>query len=201
MADRPDWHAQTLIKGSHVGTLTPVAVDALGNLLALMQGSFGGAPKTIATDTNGVMLANLYAQDLAYLKVRPVYGKVQAVYETGKNCPNAAQTTLISIAGRGALVNSFIGRTAGVDIRNLAVRLVVDGVAIDMFTYGGLDSFGLLKVPGSIMQAVVYDSLHHSYWAMIGPGITFESSLLIAIYNTIGYDAIMEAYVFYALVP
>lgn len=54
-----DWTQLIQLMGQYAGTPTLVAVDAAGNIIAIMKGEYGGALKTLATDAGGRLIAIL----------------------------------------------------------------------------------------------------------------------------------------------
>jgi len=60
----PDHTKITLLKGAAPdGSLVTLAVDASGNILAVLKGEYGGVLKTVQTDVNGLLLAKIYDPD------------------------------------------------------------------------------------------------------------------------------------------
>ena len=56
--DRPDYTDVTLIKGTDAdGNLVTIAVDAAGNIIAVMKGEYAGTLKTLAADDQGRLIA------------------------------------------------------------------------------------------------------------------------------------------------
>lgn len=60
----PDYTKITLLKGAAPdGSLVTLAVDASGNILAVLKGEYAGVLKTVQTDVNGMLLAKIYDPD------------------------------------------------------------------------------------------------------------------------------------------
>lgn len=55
----PDWTQLIQLMGQYDSTPTLVAVDANGNIIAIMKGEYAGTLKTLATDADGRLLAVL----------------------------------------------------------------------------------------------------------------------------------------------
>jgi hypothetical protein len=184
------------------GDLQDVLLDTAGNLSALIRGDNSGTLKTIAVDANGIMKANLSAQDLAYLKVRPVYGNVQAVSTSIVTCPNSAETEIFAVSGKGATVGGSLDMSTGNTLSSVSLwRLYIDGVRI---LNSSLDTFyfhNWLRPGQSPLYALKYYNDFSKWFVGITPGITFESSLSIGLRNDTGADITIIPYVFYALVP
>lgn len=69
-AGRPDYNLSTVIKGqSPSGTLVPVALDASGNLVALVTGSDGISLHTVAVDSSGQLIMVPRGQSGNYMSV------------------------------------------------------------------------------------------------------------------------------------
>ena len=78
----PDWYSSVAMYGKFAeegedDKYITVGVDALGNMLALMQGKLDDVYTPIAVDAQGVMRANIILQDLIPLTIRSIYGRVE----------------------------------------------------------------------------------------------------------------------------
>lgn len=201
MADRPDWCGQVLIKGMYGTTLTPIAVDVLGNLLALIQGNHLGTPTTIQTDGNGVMLANLYAQDLNYLKVRPIYGQHRIGDGPDVHVDDTTWTDVLTLTGKGSILQGYFYFYEAFDPALQWFRFSIDGTSFNLLNVAGAytkTSFGLSATP---FYSVAYDPVNNIFLTGIRGPINFETSLVVQAYQSSGSLKHAYAYLYYALVP
>jgi hypothetical protein len=201
MADRPDWCGQVLIKGQYLSTLVPVGVDANGNLLALMQGDFGGVLKTIQVDANGIMKANLAAQDLNYLKVRPTYGQIIKLTDSRTLASAAGFTDIFSITGKGAVLGGWAAFTAGFAANAQYYKITVDGAIVENAGPDILYTDNLIHDPSFPLSALFYDPASLTFGVQIGNPIPFETSFLFSTHQDSGGIKAFSAWVYYALVP
>ena len=201
MSDRPDWHAQTLIKGSYGGTLIPIAVDAAGNLLALIQGDYLGTPITVQTDVNGLIKVNLTVQDLNYMKMRPVYGQRRFDSFGDTLASSSAWTDVFSIAGRGAVIGGWIGFTAGFNANAQYYAMDVDGATIVENSPDVFYTDNLIHDANYPLSSLYYDPVGKTFILMIGTAITFETSFVLAAHQDSGSPQYLGSEIYYALVP
>ncbi len=201
MVDRPDWHAQVLIKGAYGTTLVPVGVDDLGNLLAVIKGDYSGTLIPVAVDATGVMKVNLTFQDLSYLKVRPVYGQRRFDSFGDTLASSAAWTDVFSITGRGAVLSGWIGFTAGFNANCQYYAMDVDGATIVETTPDVLYTDNLIQKNDYPLSSLYYDPVGKTFTLMIGTAITFESSFVLAAHQDSGSPQWFGSEIYYALVP
>ena len=189
------------MKGYDGAALRDVKVDEEGNMLAIMKGLFGATLKTIAVDTDGIMKANLSAQDLDWLTVRPVYGETRVISGAGTAVASGATTSLLSVAGKGAVLGGYLLLLDPDTQTGNALHLKIEGVEI--FNQS-LANINLMSILGkSQLPFYVY------YWRVDAPmcgigissGYTFETSVELLYENT-GPNTVTVPFVFYyALVP
>jgi len=198
---RPDFHPAMLLEGKYGTNLVPVLVDAYGQLFAVMKGAYGTTLKTIATDSNGVMLANLSAQDLDFLRVRPTYGQGRFYGSGWIVVPNVTLTTIITIAGRGAILGGFLSYEDGLvpDAQNWYV--LTDGAAFAQDTPDSAYNNGQIMDLDYPLSVSRFDTLNNIYRLQLGKGITFESSFVIKTYHNYGGAKNANAVLYYALKP
>jgi hypothetical protein len=172
-------------------------------MLAKILGQYGAELKTIAVDANGVMKANLSAQDLDFLRVRPVYGSAKRAYSS-INCLTGQETSLISITGRGATIGGF--GTFNPDSYGIyyQLKLYVDGTLIQDLTVDELQSYNIQdydRMPIYILRYLMGASNPFEVEFGISPRITFESSIELKFYNGGPTARYVSTYFYYALVP
>lgn len=190
------------MQGENDGGLITIAVDGAGNIISVMKGDFSGALKTIAVDTDGIMKANLSAQALDFLTVRPSYGESvrKAGYE--ETVVEDEEATLITVAGRGAILGGQIRWSMVVDAPGALFgrvytenSLVCNTSVLDLYNYNIREGN---KWPLFVAQ---YDPTSLTYSIGISPGTTFETDLDIKVYNDGAETLEVWAELFYALVP
>lgn len=199
---RPDWFGTIVSAGKYNSTYVPIAVDENGNLVALMQGEYGTVLKTIAVDEDGVMLANLSAQDLDFQTVRPAYG--ESVVVNGSKVITAGNTiSITTVSGRGVTLGGWYQWGIGGGISMTALDLIVktDDTLLEQITAGELhDGYDYTPI-NHPLTLQIYDNVNRDYRVALAPGLTFESSLEMAAYNSYGSDITVAYYLFYALTP
>lgn len=189
------------MKGAYGEVLKDIAVDTNGNIIAMMKGEYSGALKTIALDTNGIMKANLSVQDLDFLTVRPAYGNA-CLEGDSKICPDGDVTTLETISGRGVTCGGWCAWSSGNDVSGVVVQILVDGNLLAYSSAASLYALGITKPDVSPTFLTKYiENTVNSYTVGIDIGITFESSYVVKISNSTGFDVTVGYFLFYALTP
>lgn len=183
------------------GALQDVLLDTSGNMQTVVKGDYSGTLKTVAVDTNGVLKANLSAQDLNYLKVRPVYGGLNFEAISSVAIPNSTWTEIKSVTGKGAVISgrAYFGEYFASAQQQF--RFKIDGVAAGSYTVENLNSLNYLPGQGSPMFIAFYNDVSYNYKIGFGPGITFETSFAIEAYQNSGAAKTGYTNFFYALVP
>jgi hypothetical protein len=201
VADRPDWHAQVLIKGQYGATLVPVGVDDLGNLLAVIKGDFAGVLKTVAVDTDGLLLTNISRQGLDWLRVRPMYGQHKSLDSGTVSVNDQAWTTILSVSGQGTILSGWFMFFEGAQIAGQAIRIKIDGVT---FISDDISSLFIRTMP-----FMIFDPVYALRWnetdleatvGIAGP-LNFETSFSIEGWQKTGGAVNSRALIYYALVP
>ena len=193
-------NSQREIQGENGGGLVTVAVDAQGRIISLMHGDFGGVIKTIAVDTNGVMKANLVAQDVAKLYAYVTSGKAETLaYEGTTNNMLIADGVMISEHGTilgGYCAMKIAGPAAPYDIEvkvdgdSLGKLLVSEWIELG-HTKGNGFPFTVLTAPKSVGEWTVVQFAHD---------IAFDTSFQFLIHNN--FDSIdYQCDVHYAVTP
>lgn len=196
---RPDWYSNVALSGQYDTTLIPVIVDSDGHILAAMKGDYAGALKTVAVDTNGIMKANLFVQDLAELITRPKYGEGQ---QAARNAAvNASDfTDLANIDGRGILYGGTVRLQTTTDQYQDFVYVYIDGNAYQWKAFVNMNRFGFIRPDAPTLVLTCYDRVHYEFACTLPGNITFETNLTIKYYENGGNTPIVNSQVCYALV-
>jgi len=197
---RQDWSISALVKGLYGTTLVPLGLTADGYMVALIMGDYAGALKTVATDADGLLLTNISKQGLDFLRVRPVYGELKRAFAIVSVPGTNVNTTLVSVAGRGALLGGIINWAAGAGgVGNIV--MYVDGAEIVDCSVGWLNNFLIGPTVDFPICVVKYDATTPEYVVGIKGGTTFEQSLIIQAHQATGSPITFTLYAYYALVP
>ena len=139
---RPDFHPTMLLEGKYATSLIPVLVDALGQLFMIVTGLYAGAPKTLALDVDGRILAHLIGYDPA-----------GAIYRT------------VSLDPNGNLIALMKGLD-GVTLRTIAVD--ASGVMKANLSAQSFDFLRVRPVYGeSQMADSGYITIHDGVWTSV----------------------------------
>lgn len=178
-----------------------IAVDSAGNITATMKGDYSGTLKTIAVDSTGIMKANLSAQDLDFLTVRPAYGQAQV--ESGSKNVNASTTeSAFTITGRGVILSGYVYWAGPAIQRNAVVQLWVDDVNIYNAKPGDMHSWHIFDPSDAPITLTRFDDDNFWYKVSFRPITTFESKLEVKFENIYAGMAMTFYYnLIYALVP
>jgi len=166
-----------IINGKYGSGYVPVGVDASGNLIAVMKGTFGAALKTVAVDTDGLLLTNISRQGLAYLKVMPVYGQCLLGSTTGAAITPGDYQDVLTITGQGAILNSYMQAFSFPSTGTFSFRFLVDGV--EAYKIGGTHQSlaGYYYVPEDIFPWTIFEPVTGWYRIVTPPNIVFNSSI------------------------
>lgn len=186
----------------NAGNLMDLAVDENGMLLAKMTGEYAGLPaRTIAVDKDGVMKANLSAQDLNWLTIRPAYGEAKQ-FADGKSCPAGQETQILSVSGRGVTYGGYLKWISALETGDMDLRMYIDDVLLFTATFTTLKDDGFDKYGFSPIAMIAYDpDASFKYVAGISREITFETSLALKVYNPGASAQDVAGKLYYALVP
>jgi len=189
------------IMGSDGGTRRVIAVDANGQIVAVIKGQYLGNPATVALDANGLIKVNLTVQDLNYLKVRPIYGQALSSKQVLLAVLSGETKTVHLITGRGAVIGLYLYIHAGFDISSSIFRLYTDTLEALGMTFQEIYNYFPKNWPGPIPTLSEWVSALGYVTINMGPGITFESSIKISIYNSTANTFYLDSNLLYALVP
>jgi len=152
-------------------------------------------------DADGVLKSNLAVQDLDFMTVRPAYGQAKREVASDVPCSSGSETQIITISGRGSIYSGGIWWTDIASSDALTVRIYSDiallqeARIIDLFDGGHL-------IPGTgVLFLIHYDPVNCNYVISINTGVTFESSLTLKVYHTLGRELSISGLLYYALVP
>jgi len=181
--DRPDYYMSTVIKGFDDPDYVSLACDEHGNLQALLRGSFGGLIRTIAVDNDGVMRANLVAQELTRSITRINQGG--ALVETFDQTWNTIPAlTLFTIEGTGIIYDGWIYVTGGGAHENDTLVLVIDGSEICAATIKSLYEWDITTSGPGALYLIKYDTIFKNFVIGIRGGVTFESAVYLTHKNS-----------------
>uniref|UniRef100_A0A6H1ZP73 Uncharacterized protein n=1 Tax=viral metagenome TaxID=1070528 RepID=A0A6H1ZP73_9ZZZZ len=178
-----------------------VSLDPNGNLIALMKGLDGVTLRTIAVDASGIMKANLSAQDLNYLKFRPVYGSMVDKIESAFAVPHNTRTSIISVTGKGSTVGGTLLLNSGPTQNQLWYGWTVDGTTGSLMLVSTYEYRNLLRPGASPLYLSKYDPVDQVFIMGISPGITFEESISFDVLQQSGGLLGGNAVLNYALIP
>jgi len=183
---RPDWYGSMTLHGKYtdvgVDTYKSINVDEEGNLLALMTGLIGGVYRPIAVDAGGVMRANLYAQGLNFLTVRPAYGS--AVRDGGSSgCAAGAMTELFEVVDQGIIYSGLIYLTEIDDGTLIKPHIQVDGNDVQNLRFDSLYDIQCFGESKNLMSLIRYDTVNGLFACVITQPITFETAFKLQIWN------------------
>ncbi len=198
---RPDWFGTIVSAGKYNSTYIAIAVDASGNIVGLMKGDDDGTLRTIAVDGSGIMKANLSAQDLNFLTVRPAYG--EAKYAAGtETVPNNTETSLVTVTDQGVTYGGVIYWDSGVtDSKIMYGRLYTDDVLSFTMQIDFMRLNGLTRPGSAPMYAARVDPTNMTYAIGISPGTTFESKLELRVVHAAGLSIDVSYQLIYAVTP
>jgi len=197
---RPDYFGTIVAAGKYDDAYTPIALDVDGFITATMKGAYDAGLKTIAVDSSGIMKANLSAQDLDFLTVRPAYGAVDDDID-GKLIADATESVIFTKSGRGVLVGGVVRWWGGSSKARLRVKVVIDTNSICAVYTDDLMDRHITKPNILPTYVIKYDEVNYAYVVGISPGITFESSFAIQIYHELGMNQQVNWELYWALVP
>jgi len=182
---KPDYHNDSIISGKHLATFVPVGVDVNGNMLAIMQGDFGGVLQTIAVDAAGRMIANLGAQDMPVVTISNTPGDPVHQLIT-ENFLGIGDATPIDIIGNGLILGGYMQHTALVSHKTCGFSFWVDGVICPIINYEDMKSANLVNVPNYFIKLTCYDDTNFMYTICFTSGIYFKTSFRFKIYERVG---------------
>ena len=201
---RPDWYGSMTLHGKYtdvgVDTYKSINVDEEGNLLALMTGLIGGVYRPIAVDAGGVMRANLYAQGLNFLTVRPAYGS-DIREGDDKLCNAGAMTDLFEIEGQGVIYSGMIFLTEVDDGTLIKPHIQVDRVDIQNLRFDNLYDLQVFGESKNIISLIRYDTVNGLFACVTTQLITFEEYFTMKIWNDSGANETVYWEFVYALTP
>ena len=183
MGDRPDYYTSMVMHGFDDPLYRAVAVDEHGNIQALLRGMFGTLVKTIAVDSDGVMKANLVAQELERAIFRLSYGQAE------RKSHNAVVGTLtkkkvFEIEGKGIIYGGAVRALGTASHQNNTLEIVVDEKTILSEYISSLNSMRAIFPHSSPIYITGYDTIWDDYAFCFSPGITFDSKFVFYYNNT-----------------
>lgn len=183
--DRPDYYLSTVIKGFDDPVYRSVAVDEHGNLLGLLQGHFDSVVKTIAVDADGVMKANLVAQQLTRAITKLSHGEaIRGAWAV--TVPALTQLEIFNSDMEGIMYGGFNYLAATADHSADVLEFKIDGNIALQITWRQLNERGLVFPISALMYLLVYDNVFYKYSAGFMGGLTFESNITFNYTNNHG---------------
>ena len=182
---KPDYHNDSIISGKHLATFVPVGVDVNGNMLAIMQGDFGGVPQTIAVDAAGRMIANLGAQDISVLVTTNIQGDIRTdlcVY----GFLGAGSYDVVDVTGNGTLIGGYVTHDTAISHKTCGASYVIDGVVQHLVSFEELNKCSVSSFPFSCYQCLYYDDINFKYVIGLNGGISFKTSFKVRLYERTG---------------
>lgn len=198
---RPDWFGTIVAAGKYDSTFIPIALDEDGFITATMKGAYDSALKTIAVGSSGVMKANLSAQDLDFLTVRPAYG--EAVRLLGNASISLGNTeTLVTVNGRGVILGGNIYWTQTAHNDDAVWGLIYCEEALACWEAPKtLLRFNKYRGGDDMMFIGRMEPSTYKYAIGLSPGTTFETKLEIKAQNAAHATLSVYCALRYALVP
>lgn len=197
---KPDYHDDSIISGKHAANFVPIGVDANGNMIAIMQGDFGGAPQTIAVDAAGRMLANLSAQDLPAQIISPCYVYANSI-ESNTNVPSGVLTTIGTVNGQGIVYSACVWCDDVASRKAARVSASFNNHMIPLESFETRLQRGYFNAYDNTMFLVKYDDVNFNYGVCLRPNLIFSTSFHLLIYHTYGLGITFYAAFTYAIVP
>ncbi|MCL5026638.1 MAG: hypothetical protein M1531_09140 [Chloroflexi bacterium] len=161
-AGRPDYTSSTVIRGlSPTSTLIPVALDANGNLVALVQGSDGATLHTIRVDASGQLIMVPRGQSGNYMSV-DTNGYLTSVMKG--NHAGTSVTLAVDANGNilGVLQGDYAGalKTLAVDSQGRMLAVLTDPEDV----FGNPNYMGGAELAVRLGSISKYNRLGQVYW-------------------------------------
>jgi len=143
---------------------------------------------------------NIGAQTLNLIENRFSYGS--PLWTQGQeNIIGAGPTTLVSISGKGVLVEGWVTSSdASSDQKNDYPFLILDGQTQPAHSFYQLWVNGITRQVGNVRHLTIYDPSNYVYGVRLAPLKTFESSMLLAYLSSAGFACTVTWFISYYLV-
>jgi len=196
---KPDYHNDSIISGKYAATFVPVGVDVNGNMLAIMQGDFGGALQTIAVDAAGRMIANLGAQDMPVVTISNTPGDPVHQLIT-YNFLGIGTEDVVDVTGSGVILGGWLQHSAGISHKACQYSFYIDGVwcAVDDFEH--MNFYNMTDQANYFFNLSRYDDINFEYVVLFTPGIYFKTSMKLRIHELVGASTCL-GFILYTLTP
>ncbi len=172
---RPDWFGTIVAAGKYDTTFIPIGLDETGAILALMKGAYDSVLKTIATDSNGIMKANLAVQDLAEITVRTKYGTADRKQGQTSVSPSTT-TSLFTISGKGMIYCGHIATGPSQSQSGDILKIYGDGDLLFTQSFYQMYTRKMFKNGDNLLYLTKYDDTDYSYVVCATSFITYEAS-------------------------
>lgn len=182
-------------------TLRNIAVDSSGKMIALMQGVYDSVLKTVAVDNNGIMKANLSAQSLEWLTVRPAYGTIVRSHKLDDPLAAGGWGLAASMSGQGVILGGFLALAGDAGLWASSGRINFDNVDCDTMTLAQMKQFNVVKPLLGLMYMLKYDVVSKYFALGLTPGMTFEGNCHVYMKNPTAAEVLFSYDVLYAMVP